>query len=87
MEPRTKSASNPRRNESSMFFPKDIFQRVTRAILTLESAPRGRNSKKMRGVAAYRLRVGKYRVLYTIDDLSHTVEVYTVEHRKDVYRR
>ena len=65
---------------------RSIFQRITKAILSLESSPRSRTCKKLRGRSAYRIRVGDYRVLYTIDDPSHTVEVTAVGHRKDVYR-
>lgn len=32
----------------------------------------------------YRLRVGKYRILYTID--SGTIKVFAILHRKDAYR-
>lgn len=66
--------------------PPRIFQRVAKAILSLEAAPRRRDCKKLRGRQAYRLRVGRYRILYTIDDRSHTVQVIAVGHRRDVYR-
>ncbi|MFH1732268.1 MAG: type II toxin-antitoxin system RelE/ParE family toxin [Planctomycetota bacterium] len=62
------------------------FQRVTKAILSLEGSPRRRGAKKLRGRKAYRLRVGDYRIVYTVDDASRTVEVTAVRHRKDVYR-
>jgi len=66
--------------------PKPMFTRVSRAILQLESAPRPRGAKKLRGRSAYRLRVGSYRVLYTIDNKLHVVEIIAVGHRRDVYR-
>lgn len=35
----------------------------------------------------YSARRGDYRVIYRIDEGSRTVEVRTVDHRRDVYRR
>ena len=66
--------------------PADTFDRVVQAILTLEGDPRRRGSKKLRGVDEYRLRVGAYRVLYTVDDTRRIIEVVAVGHRRDVYK-
>jgi mRNA-degrading endonuclease RelE of RelBE toxin-antitoxin system len=32
-------------------------------------------------------RRGDYRIIYTVDDEKHVVQVVTVEHRSEVYRR
>ena len=66
--------------------PQKVFRRVTDAILSLETSPRRRGCKKLRGRRAYRMRVGDYRVLYTVDDSLHRVDVVAVGHRRDVYR-
>ena len=66
--------------------PARTFERVTRAILGLERNPRPPGSQKLRGVQDYRLRVGQYRILYTIDDHERVVEIIAVGHRRDVYR-
>lgn len=34
----------------------------------------------------WRMRVGKYRVIYEVKQKSNTVLVWTIEHRRDVYR-
>lgn len=65
---------------------KAAFQRVARAILSLEHDPRPRGCRKLHGVEDYRLRVGPYRVLYSVDDRARTVVVSAVGHRRDVYR-
>ena len=67
--------------------PDKIFHRITAAILKLEDEPRPVSCKKLRGVDEYRLRVGDYRVLYTVDDKKRMVEIMAVGHRKDVYKR
>jgi mRNA interferase RelE/StbE len=35
----------------------------------------------------YRIRIGDYRVLYTIDDALQKIEVSAVGHRREVYRQ
>jgi mRNA interferase RelE/StbE len=66
--------------------PGDAFERVALAILALEKDPRPNGCKKLRGLDAYRLRSGDYRVLYTVDDRKRQVEITAVGHRRDVYR-
>ncbi len=66
--------------------PGSTFKRVAQAILKLEREPRTKGAKKLRGVRDYRLRVGEYRILYSIDDDARVVEVIAVGHRREVYR-
>jgi len=66
--------------------PREVFGRVSKAILLLEGDPRRRGSKKLTGTESYRYRVGKYRIVYSIDDDSRTVEIVAVGHRREVYR-
>jgi mRNA interferase RelE/StbE len=37
-------------------------------------------------VEAYRIRVGDYRILYEVDDPRKRITVYSIGHRRDVYR-
>ena len=67
--------------------PRGVFFRVQKSILGLEINPRPRACKKLCGVTAYRIRVGNYRILYTVDDVARRVDILSVAHRKDVYRR
>jgi mRNA interferase RelE/StbE len=66
--------------------PLAVFERITKAILALETTPRPPRAKKLQGRSGYRLRVGDYRVLYTVSDPARKVEIVAVGHRKDVYR-
>ena len=63
-----------------------IHDRVVSALVRLEIRPRPRGTKKLRGTNEYRIRVGSYRVLYTVDDHHRIVEIVAVGDRKDVYR-
>jgi mRNA interferase RelE/StbE len=60
--------------------------RVIARIRTLETNPRPRGVQKLQGEEAYRLRVGDYRVLFTIDDSARVLTIYAIGHRRDVYR-
>ncbi len=66
--------------------PDKTVERLAQAILKLEREPRPPGSKKLRGVEDYRLRVGQYRILYSVDDRQRVVVVSGVGHRRDVYR-
>jgi len=63
-----------------------LFDRIAEAVLRLETDPRPNGSRKLRGTDGYRIRVGTYRVLYTVNDDTRIVEVIAVGHRRDVYR-
>jgi len=66
--------------------PKDYARLVSQHIDRLEENPRPSDSKRLREMTYYTLRVGVYRILYDIDDKTHTVTVYRIKHRYDVYR-
>jgi mRNA interferase RelE/StbE len=68
-------------------FPKHIQRRVVDRIGMLGTNPRPAGSIKLTGEDAYRIRVGDYRIIYTIHDDRLIVLVIDVGHRGDVYRR
>jgi mRNA interferase RelE/StbE len=73
--------------EKELFaLPASVRERIAPRLLALEDVPRPAGIKKLQGEDGYRLRVGDYRVLYTIDDQSHEVMIYAIGHRREVYR-
>jgi mRNA interferase RelE/StbE len=66
--------------------PREIQTGVTAKIVSLEMNPRPTGIRKLQGTEGYRLRVGDYRVLYTVDDRAQTVVIYSVAHRREAYR-
>jgi mRNA interferase RelE/StbE len=61
--------------------------RVLRAVQALAIDPRPSGCRKLQGYEdVFRIRVGTYRVLYSIDGRRIIVTVLKVAHRKDVYR-
>jgi Cytotoxic translational repressor of toxin-antitoxin stability system len=66
--------------------PPEILSRVSQQLINLEQNPRQSNIKKLSGIEGYRIRVGDYHILFTIDDKSREVRVYRVKHRREVYQ-
>ena len=60
--------------------------RLRGAIAMLAEDPRPPASRPLRGRDGWRLRVGDYRVLYTIRDDVLLIVVVTVAHRSSAYR-
>jgi len=62
-------------------------ERIVASIRTLARDPRPVGCEKLSGAPdRYRLRVGRYRIIYSIGDAGLLVVVVRVGHRKDVYR-
>lgn len=61
--------------------------RIEGAITLLAQDPRPPGAKALRGGPGLRVRVGDYRMLYTVDDGVLLVVVVALGHRRDVYER
>lgn len=61
-------------------------RRVVARIRSLADDPRPHGCQKLSGADKYRLRQGRYRILYRIEDDRLVVIVVRVAHRKDAYR-
>lgn len=55
------------------------------ALLAVDPKPPGMTT--LRGRDGFRVRVGNYRIIYTIEDDRLLVVVVTLRHRRDVYSR
>ncbi len=66
--------------------PDKDLNNILQCIELLGSDPRRPGSKKLSGQERYRYRVGKYRILYSIQDEELTIWVVKIGHRKEVYR-
>ncbi|MCX6377434.1 MAG: type II toxin-antitoxin system RelE/ParE family toxin, partial [Armatimonadetes bacterium] len=66
----------------------DVLRRVDAKLMGLSRNPRQRGAAKLRGRQGegWRVRIGEYRILYTIDDESRTVTVYRVSPRGSAYK-
>ena len=66
--------------------PKQPLNRIYEAIESLKEEPRPKGALKIKGNEGYRLRVGDYRVLYTINDRDQVVYIFRVKSRGAVYK-
>lgn len=64
-----------------------LQHRIRGVIALLAQDPRPPAARTLRGRPGFRVRVGDYRVLYTIADDVLVVVIVTLGHRRDVYDR
>jgi mRNA interferase RelE/StbE len=62
------------------------LRKIIAAITSLADNPRPAGIKKLAHRPELRLRVGNYRILYSIDDVLRTVTICAIAHRREVYR-
>jgi mRNA interferase RelE/StbE len=64
-----------------------LARRILSRIEALASVPRPQGCVKLRGADnLWRIRVGDYRAIYSIDDAARVVDISAVRHRNDAYR-
>ncbi len=66
--------------------PKNYIPKIYSSIKSLSENPRPDNCKKLQGPnEIYRIRIGVYRLLYSIDDTIQIVDIEKLMHRQDGY--
>ena len=67
--------------------PSSVAQRIIERIESLIKDPRPSGAIKLQGNRSYwRIRIGDYRVIYSINDSERVVDISAVRNRRDVYR-
>ena len=73
--------------KSARSIPDDYWNIIVSRISELAENTRPHGCKKLTGTEnIYRIRVGVYRIIYTIQDNILTVEVIKIDHRSSVYK-
>jgi mRNA interferase RelE/StbE len=67
--------------------PASVQARIESAIDRLGTSLNTHPHHRMKGVDAFRLRVGDYRVIYDFDREKGVLHLLGVGHRREVYRR
>lgn len=68
--------------------PDQLIARIFIRPENFAANPRPPGCKKLQGgTNEWRIRVGDYRAVYTIDDEEHRVEITRIRHRSEVYER
>jgi mRNA interferase RelE/StbE len=76
------------RSAEKEFFslPRDVQKRAEKIIDALKSNPRPRGVMKLRSKREiYRIRIGSYRIIYTIDDKKRLIDISYIRHRSKAY--
>ena len=62
-------------------------QQIVRRIQTLGAEPRPAGCERLAGHSTlFRVRQGRYRVIYTVNEAQRAVEIVKVGHRREVHR-
>ena len=64
--------------------PKNDLKKIMKLIESLGKDPRPSGCRKLSGQERYRLRQGRYRIIYSIQDDDLSVWIVKVGHRRDV---
>ena len=62
-----------------------ISRRIFKKVEELSENPFSKDIKKLKGHNDFRLRVGDYRIIFSIE--QNTIQILKVGHRKNVYER
>ena len=67
--------------------PKSAVAKIVSVLLSLENNPRPNGCKKLKGfVNLWRVRVGNFRIIYSIEDIIMLVDIREIGDRKDIYK-
>jgi len=66
--------------------PQKMHAFILERIKALGTSPFPGNSKKLVNRSGWRVRLGDYRILYTVNSRKKELTVLSVAHRKDAYR-
>ena len=64
-----------------------VVRRVIPKVEGLAQDPKPSGSRKLQGAQnLWRIRIGDYRVIYSVDDRQRVVDIVRIRHRREVYR-
>ncbi len=69
------------------FLEKQDKKQRLRLYKAIYELPDGTDIKKMKGYNLFRLRVGSYRILYSIDDTIKIITIENIDNRGDIYKK
>ena len=63
------------------------YKRIFERIKSLEGVPFPKGCKKVQGGKdLFRIRQGKYRIIYTVNSRDKIIDIIRIAHRREVYR-
>ena len=75
-------------NKELQKIDKLTIAKIVIPINALSKSPRPIGVKKLKGLSEdlFRIRVGNYRIVYSINDIIKIVNIRRIGHREDIYR-
>jgi mRNA interferase RelE/StbE len=67
--------------------PKDFYLKIYEKMKSLSDNPRPNGCIKLTDSDDYRIRVGRFRILYEINDKEKIIDIYEILHRKESYKK
>jgi len=77
----------PKAKKALIAASKEDRLRITAAIELLRENPLPPKALKLKGRDGYRIRVGKYRIIYSFDGIELVIIVLDIGPRRDIYLR
>ena len=79
---------NPSALKELSKLPKVTIKKAEKAIDSLANNPRPIGVKKLKGTeeSLYRIRIGDYRIIYSIEEEIKIIDIIRIGHRKDIYK-
>ena len=65
--------------------PDSISKRIVKKVDGLREDARSRNVKKLKSSGDFRLRIGDYRTIFSVE--GSVIKIWKVGHRKKIYKR
>lgn len=79
---------SPQARQSLKKIPPNIQQRLLKKISLLSQNPRPSGVKVLKGEKGLlRIRVGDYRIIYTIENKLLIITIIQIGHRREIYRQ
>jgi len=66
--------------------PGPLAKNIAKKLLGLEKNPHPPSSKKLTGKNNFRLRIGSFRALYTVDNRKKEITILRIADRKTIYK-
>ena len=64
-----------------------VYLKLSQKIFELSNNPRPNGCLKLTDFDGFRIRVGNFRILYTINENTKEVVIYKIDDRKDIYKK
>lgn len=66
--------------------PSPFYETIKEKIWELADNPKPVGGIKLKGLESHRIRIGNYRVVYSLNELEKTIIILDIDHRKNIYR-